>query len=1228
MSQRTLRDRSSLQKPKEFGETTRIEEEEEEEEESPPPKRQPRRRAAKSRQDTSSSSEEGDEQSSTEESQEESSSSGEPEVIQKPVRRSNRPVQLITRFQPGLFRKPGSSSRSPAKNRHGARGRLYLSSSTSSDSDEYARQTRLTEANMIPINDPERNLRADVTPLEIDESVDWDKVGGLDQHINALKEMVMFPLMYPELFERFSVTPPKGVLFYGPPGTGKTLVARALANTCSKNGRKVSFFMRKGADILSKWVGEAERQLRLLFEQAKRMQPSIIFFDEIDGLAPIRSSRQDQIHSSIVSTLLALMDGLDNRGQVVVIGATNRIDHIDPGLRRPGRFDREFLFTLPTAPARKSILDIHTASWNPGLPELLKETIAEKCVGYCGADLKALCTEASLKAIRRHYPQIYQSDQKLVVRPQDIKISLADFINAMNMIVPSSHRMNVNYSRSLLLHLKPLLGAITDSLYQNVTSIMPNTAPQEEAHNANDDDLEFSLQSIQSRFMSTVYRPRLLICSDPNMCQAEIVADLLHRLESLPIHNIDMASLHSDSTLRSLEEALVCRFKEAMIKLPSIVFLPHFDGWWSSASESLHQTLIHLLNDLDPTVPLFFLAVSDCRLAALRELTGDVVGQIFEPTRIVGIPQPSDQCLANFWELLKAQVMVKPKPKRHLTYPKLPLAPVTNSPIANPFASPASDEYYQRKLRENLRNIIARIKRNRRYEIFIKPINETLFHDYFAIVVDPVDLNTLSDRVDSRYYRSYDHFREDIDLMIANTKSYYLKNQNKALNKASELDDYVASLYRRLDQRLVDSTLDSSTRTPRGPKIAFENPTEEEKSRSASKKGKKRNRRSSRSNDRSEGRAGLNGKYWNRIQTKDSEGNIAKSEGGNDSGSQEDSNSGSDDDSSELSDDNESGSNTSTSQSPRKKRAAASPPRKTVKFEQLTPQSGIRTRARAESRSEQPSDGEKKGEMESGEMEAESPRKEVGEPDENREGAKKKASVSLDLAENSDGDYNDDGAESNNASERGEADSSTRKSQRKKKKPASQRLSRGRSSRGGSSGKRGVRAGQGGRHAMQMDDHVPADSPSKLSGNNNSNSNNNNNSAPVQSNVFTRLQNAYQSPNAAIGKSSLVKPVDQDTPDKKQDGEMVENVIEEDLALVVEETEPLDFEITIDKTLLDSLFAKILKFSSFSNDGMNVEKILSLHVSLMNDIAGEINNADKTGLLKKMNATTNAWIEQ
>ena len=278
-----------------------------------------------------------------------------------------------------------------------------------------------------------KSTQADISPMEIDLNVSWNMVGGLQHHVQKLKEMVVLPLLYPAEFAQFKMSTPKGVLFHGPPGTGKTLVARVLAAQCSMGTnpdgtprKKVSFYMRKGADCLSKWVGEAERQLRLLFDEAKKNQPAVIFFDEIDGLAPVRSSRQDQIHSSIVSTLLALMDGLDQRGQIIVIGATNRPDAIDPALRRPGRFDRELCFNLPTRKARKDILKIHTKSWEETsckLNDQLLNYLSEQSVGYCGADLEALCREAFLAAVRRTYPQIYHSNVRLQIDTKKFSFS-------------------------------------------------------------------------------------------------------------------------------------------------------------------------------------------------------------------------------------------------------------------------------------------------------------------------------------------------------------------------------------------------------------------------------------------------------------------------------------------------------------------------------------------------------------------------------------------------------------------------------------------------------------------------------------------------------------------------------------------------------------------------------------------------------------------------------------
>ncbi|KAI4333629.1 hypothetical protein L6164_018410 [Bauhinia variegata] len=232
----------------------------------------------------------------------------------------------------------------------------------------------------------------------------WESVAGLKDVIRCMKEVVILPLLYPEFFDNLGLTPPRGVLLHGYPGTGKTLVVRALIGACSRGDKRIAYFARKGADCLGKYVGDAERQLRLLFQVAERCQPSIIFFDEIDGLAPCRTRHQDQTHSSVVSTLLALMDGLKSRGSVVVIGATNRPEAVDPALRRPGRFDREIYFPLPSLEDRASILSLHTQRWPKPLTGSLLEWIARKTPGFAGADLQALCTQAAMNALKRKFP--------------------------------------------------------------------------------------------------------------------------------------------------------------------------------------------------------------------------------------------------------------------------------------------------------------------------------------------------------------------------------------------------------------------------------------------------------------------------------------------------------------------------------------------------------------------------------------------------------------------------------------------------------------------------------------------------------------------------------------------------------------------------------------------------------------------------------------------------------
>ena len=271
-------------------------------------------------------------------------------------------------------------------------------------------------------------------------------------------------------------TPPRGVLLYGPPGTGKTLVARALAASAARAGRHITFYMRKGGDLLSKWVGESERLLRALFAEATRTAPSIIFFDEIDGLAPVRSSKQDQVHASIVSTLLALMDGLDSRGAVVLVAATNRPDAVDPALRRPGRFDCELLFPLPAEPARRSILHIHTRAWAspPSAPAL--DALAGRTAGYAGADIKGLCAEAALAALRRTHPQIYETDARLALPPAPPIVTAADWGVALKAVVPSAHRAAAAHTRALPPAHGAALGGARDAVLAGLAQVHAPTA--------------------------------------------------------------------------------------------------------------------------------------------------------------------------------------------------------------------------------------------------------------------------------------------------------------------------------------------------------------------------------------------------------------------------------------------------------------------------------------------------------------------------------------------------------------------------------------------------------------------------------------------------------------------------------------------------------------------------------------------------------------------------------
>lgn len=266
-------------------------------------------------------------------------------------------------------------------------------------------------------------------------AVSYEDIGGLDRETQRIREMVELPLKHPEVFDRLGIDPPKGVLLYGPPGTGKTLIARAVAHESEAN-----FFTVNGPEIVHKFYGESEAHLRSIFEQANRSAPSILFIDEIDAIAPRRAEIHGEVEKRIVATLLAMMDGLRSRGQVIVIGATNIPDVIDPALRRPGRFDREIYIGIPDRLGREKILDIHTRGM-PLADDISIPKLAEITHGYVGADLEALAREAAMSCLRSLFQKKDISLEEIPDEAiQTLEVHMDHFLEALREVEPSAIR--------------------------------------------------------------------------------------------------------------------------------------------------------------------------------------------------------------------------------------------------------------------------------------------------------------------------------------------------------------------------------------------------------------------------------------------------------------------------------------------------------------------------------------------------------------------------------------------------------------------------------------------------------------------------------------------------------------------------------------------------------------------------------------------------------------------
>jgi transitional endoplasmic reticulum ATPase len=270
--------------------------------------------------------------------------------------------------------------------------------------------------------------------------VTYEEIGGLSEPIQRIREMVELPMRHPEIFNRLGIDPPRGLILHGPPGTGKTLLAKAVATESEAN-----FVHINGPEIMSKFYGESEQKLRKIFEDAEENAPSIIFIDELDAIAPKREDVQGEVERRVVAQLLATMDGLKSRGQVVVIGATNRVNALDPALRRPGRFDRELEIGVPDETGRLEVLHIHSR----GMPlttdseknNVDLQYLAQITHGFVGADLHALCKEAAMKALRRYLPQMNLEEEEIPADVLDqLEVNSEDFVGALREIQPSAVR--------------------------------------------------------------------------------------------------------------------------------------------------------------------------------------------------------------------------------------------------------------------------------------------------------------------------------------------------------------------------------------------------------------------------------------------------------------------------------------------------------------------------------------------------------------------------------------------------------------------------------------------------------------------------------------------------------------------------------------------------------------------------------------------------------------------
>ncbi len=405
----------------------------------------------------------------------------------------------------------------------------------------------------------------------------YEDIGGLKDELQRLRETIELPLRHPELFQKLGIEPPKGVLLYGPPGTGKTLIAKAVA---SESG--AHFISIAGPEVISKYYGESEQRLREVFEEARENAPSIIFIDELDSIAPRREEVTGEVERRVVAQLLTMMDGLEERGQVVVIGATNRVDAIDAALRRPGRFDREIEIGVPAETDRIEILKIHTRGM-PLSEDVSLDTLAQQTHGFVGADLAALAREAAIRALRRYLPGLDLDAEEIPAEVLDsLKVYASDFRSAQRDVGPSAMR--------------EVMLEVSHVKWQNVGGLDSAKTEVREA-------IELPLTNRQKFEDLGIEPPRGILLYGPPGTGKTLIAKAVASESGanfIPVRGPQLLSKWVGESERAVREV----FKKARQVSPSIIFFDEIDALapargTSSDSHVIDNVLNQILTEMD-----------------------------------------------------------------------------------------------------------------------------------------------------------------------------------------------------------------------------------------------------------------------------------------------------------------------------------------------------------------------------------------------------------------------------------------------------------------------------------------------------------------------------------------------------------------------------------------------------------------------------------------------------